>query len=86
VALENGHHKTHTSIVHELGNQVNLYIDSILIRQQPDGWLGPPPNDKGPYWSRSSLILGLVQKVEADPRQRTTIKRTLLRCIVTWNV
>ena len=78
--LEKGHGRSHRSVVHDLRRQVDQYVDGILARQQPDGWLGPPARKGGnAYWARATLMLALAQLAEAEPERAPTIIAAMLR-------
>ena len=78
--LAGGHGTAHRSLVHDLGRQLDLYIDSILARQQPDGWLGPPARKGGnTYWARSNVVLALAQLAEAEPSRAPALIEAMLR-------
>ncbi|KAA0165666.1 hypothetical protein FNF28_03416 [Cafeteria roenbergensis] len=48
---------------------VDDYVDAILARQQPDGWLGPDDSSLGgdAYWARFPLMLALIQYAQFNP-------------------
>jgi len=48
---------------------VDDYVEAILARQQPDGWLGPEDLslDGNAYWARFPLMLALVQYAQVKP-------------------
>jgi hypothetical protein len=80
--LDSGHGTAHRSMVHDLQAQLDLYINSILSRQQPDGWFGPPARAKkggNEFWARSNLMLALAQLAEAEPERAPAIIDAMLR-------
>ena len=57
-----------------LQSQVQTSIDYVLAHQQADGWLGPETDvSTRDIWGRFPFFLGLIQLVEADASQATTV-------------
>eukprot|EP00928_Gymnodinium_smaydae_P081874 TRINITY_DN65310_c0_g1_i1.p1 TRINITY_DN65310_c0_g1~~TRINITY_DN65310_c0_g1_i1.p1 ORF type:complete len:720 (-),score=51.12 TRINITY_DN65310_c0_g1_i1:151-2271(-) len=65
-------------------DQVDAYVQEILKRQNPDGWLGPDDGWHGPnpgdgYWSAAPMLLALLQYAEAEPSMSAKATNAVLR-------
>jgi len=66
--------------------QVENVAESVLMLQQPDGWLGPEEPGKRNFWGRTPFLLGLTQLAEADPMHwEEEVLRAMLTFMLTMN-